>query len=282
MLSNARGAVIEGAPATATIRDDPGDAGPLGATTPGLSFAVELLGEYVVGYTARITATNETDAAIADPRITVRVQDGMRLRDDGAAVLLAHHDDRILTFGLDLARAGEDVADASFDPGDRASFELSLAGAHFSAPLAERLEVAPIDLSPEPPERPFVPLDLKHKGFNTPFFNRSEVTAADVEASFRGAAATGANSTAIVTTHFAAGRRADAIYANDFTMTDTDLRAAIRAAREEGLSVLLKPHLDLADGTFRGRLDPRDEAAFFGRRADGSYAQGSYGELVTR
>ena len=282
VLSNARGAVIEGEPATATVRDDASDAGPLGRTTPGLAFDVALVGEFVVGYTARITATNTTDAAIADPVITVGVQDGMRLRDDGAAVLLASHDGRYLTFGLDLAQAGGDVADGSFDPGDEASFELFLYGAHFFAPLAERIEIAPAELVPEPPERPFVPLELKHKGFNTAFFNRSEVTRADVEASLEAAAEAGANATAIVTTHFAAGRRADAIYANDFTMTDADLRGAIRAARDEGLSVLLKPHLDLADGTFRGRLDPRDEAAFFGRQPDGSYARGSYGELVTR
>ena len=293
VLSNARGAVIEGLPARATLRDDAADAGRLGETTPGIAFDVTLAGEYVVGWTARITATNVSDAPIADPVVTVGVQDGMAPRGHAGARLLANHDDRYLTFGLDLPAAvaagaaasgfdNLDLADGSFDPGDTATFDLVLRGAHFFAPLEDRIEVAPTTLEAEAPERPFVPLDLKRQGFNTAFFNRAEVTDADVEATFEDAAAIGANAAAIVTTHFAAGRRSSSIYANDFTMTDADLREAIRAAQGEGLSVLLKPHLDLADGAFRGRLDPADDARFFGRQADGTYAAGSYGELITR
>lgn len=291
VLSNARGAVIEGLPGVAKVLDDAGDTGPLGQTTAGVDLSVELAGEFVVGYTPRVTLTNTTDGALDEVVFTVGVQDGMDLRGFGGLDLLANHDDRYFTFGLDLDALAalelenvdnSDVADGSFDPGDSVSADVFFFGSHFFVPLAERIELSPAALEAGQPERPFVPLDLERKGFNTAFFNRSEVTDADVAGTFEDAADVGANAMAIVTTHFAANRTASSIFANDFTMTDADLRDAIGEAQDQGLSVLLKPHLDLGDGRFRGRLNPDDEAAFFGRQEDGSYAQGSYGELITR
>jgi HD-GYP domain-containing protein (c-di-GMP phosphodiesterase class II) len=47
------------------------------------------------------------------------------------------------------------------------------------------------------------------------------------------------------------------------TPTDASVAALIRTARADGMSVLLKPHVDVADGTFRGDIAPLDPAAWW-------------------
>lgn len=61
------------------------------------------------------------------------------------------------------------------------------------------------------------------------------------------------------------------------TPDDAGLSQAINSAREAGLQVMLKPHVDVLDGTFRGEIEPADRAAWFG-----SYESfiGRYAELA--
>ncbi len=47
------------------------------------------------------------------------------------------------------------------------------------------------------------------------------------------------------------------------TPDDAGLSQAISSAREAGLEVMLKPHVDVLDGTFRGEIEPSDRAAWF-------------------
>ena len=54
------------------------------------------------------------------------------------------------------------------------------------------------------------------------------------------------------------------------TPTDASLEAAAAQARSLGLSVVLKPHVDVLDGTFRGDIMPGDVDAWFA----------SYGEMI--
>lgn len=291
-LTNAQGARIEDWAGTATILDDAADTGPIGQTTDGLGLTAAIAGEYVVGWTGRIDATNNTGAAMTDVYVTIGVQEGMRIvtrpgstiLEDGTGQVVANHDNRYYTIKLDLgsAKIADQLGDGSFDPGDTINFETYFLGSHFFRPIAERLELAPTEFDTEAPGRPHVPLDLTYKGFNTAFFNRTHVTDADVQQSFAQAGEAGANSMAIVTTHFAKNGNANSIYATDYTMTDADLVKAIREAESQGFSTMLKPHLDLENGQFRGQLNPTSEAVFFGRQADGSYAAGSYGELIMR
>jgi hypothetical protein len=49
----------------------------------------------------------------------------------------------------------------------------------------------------------------------------------------------------------------------DGTATDDDVRGVIAAAHAAGLEVLLKPHVDVADGTDRGLIEPADRGAWF-------------------
>lgn len=293
VLSNPRGAEIGKHAGVATILDDAGDTGPLGFTTPGVTLSATLAGEFVVGYSLSVTMTNTSAATITqNPVFTIGVQDGMKLNlqpgssvsQDGVTALLANHDDRYFTMAVNLAApniGGTILDDGAFDPGDTATFELFFSGSHFFVPVEERFEFNP-PLVAELPDAPGGPLNLTYKGFNTTFFNRLEVTDADVKQSFQGIDAVGGDSVAIVSTHFMTNRTANVVKDNNFTMTDADLVAAIRDAKAQGLKVLLKPHIDLDDGSFRGRINPQNEAVFFGKQADGSYADGSYGELITR
>ena len=47
------------------------------------------------------------------------------------------------------------------------------------------------------------------------------------------------------------------------TSTDASVLAAARQAEELGLDVMIKPHVDVRDGTFRGEIQPADRAAWF-------------------
>ena len=47
------------------------------------------------------------------------------------------------------------------------------------------------------------------------------------------------------------------------TPSDASLTRAIASARSAGLEVILKPHVDVLDGTFRGDIQPADRAAWF-------------------
>jgi hypothetical protein len=49
----------------------------------------------------------------------------------------------------------------------------------------------------------------------------------------------------------------------DKTPSDAGLLRAMAAARARGLRVVVKPHVDVADGSFRGSIAPADRAAWF-------------------
>jgi hypothetical protein len=76
-------------------------------------------------------------------------------------------------------------------------------------------------------------------------------------------ARTGANYVALIPTHFSATYRDHRYYRSANTESDESLLAAFRAARNAGLAVMLKPHVDSVDGKPREYLDPSDVAAWF-------------------
>ncbi|MGI8461906.1 MAG: glycoside hydrolase family 113 [Solirubrobacterales bacterium] len=47
------------------------------------------------------------------------------------------------------------------------------------------------------------------------------------------------------------------------TPTDASVEHAVRFARSLGMEVMLKPHVDVDDGSFRGEIDPDDRGAWF-------------------
>jgi hypothetical protein len=87
---------------------------------------------------------------------------------------------------------------------------------------------------------------------------------ADAEASRQALAATGANWAGVLVTWYM--ERADSSeIAPDLLRTPTDdaVRLAIRGLRGRRLEVMLKPHVDVQDGTWRGTIAPRSAAGWF-------------------
>ena len=82
-------------------------------------------------------------------------------------------------------------------------------------------------------------------------------------------AATWSNVVEVVPTWYQATAASTAI-APDATKTATDagVRAIIQRAHAAGLQVLLKPHVDVLDGTWRGYIAPADAAAWFSSYRD--------------
>ena len=77
-------------------------------------------------------------------------------------------------------------------------------------------------------------------------------------------ATTGANTVVIVVTAYQSDRFASELRPLDArTPTPGAVRRVIEAAAALGLDVVLKPHVDVDDGTWRGRIEPRDPVHWF-------------------
>jgi hypothetical protein len=100
-----------------------------------------------------------------------------------------------------------------------------------------------------------------------------EYASAEASASRRALAATGSNWAAVLVTWYMESRDASLVVpVTPRTPTDAAVSQAIRELREAGLKVMLKPHVDVLDGSWRGTIRPADEAAWFA----------SYAEFVVR
>jgi hypothetical protein len=86
----------------------------------------------------------------------------------------------------------------------------------------------------------------------------------DADVSRQALAATGANWAGVLVTWYM-DRPDSTDIGPDVLRTPTDdaVRQAIRDLRARRLEVMLKPHVDVQDGTWRGTIAPRDTAAWF-------------------
>jgi hypothetical protein len=76
--------------------------------------------------------------------------------------------------------------------------------------------------------------------------------------------AVGANSISIVITAYQESPAGSTIRLDDpRTPTSAAVSGAIEFAQRRGLTVVLKPHVDLDDGSWRGHIDPADAGAWF-------------------
>ena len=76
-------------------------------------------------------------------------------------------------------------------------------------------------------------------------------------------AATGGNWAGVLVTWYQANKSASSIAVASNTPTDTDVVAAITELHNKGLKVMLKPHVDGSDGSWRGTFLPSDPNAWF-------------------
>jgi hypothetical protein len=78
-----------------------------------------------------------------------------------------------------------------------------------------------------------------------------------------GIASVGANWVQIVPTWYQVSRTTSEIQPTASTVDDDDVRRVVELARDRGLKVLLKPHVDIADGEDRAHISPTDRDAWF-------------------
>jgi hypothetical protein len=76
-------------------------------------------------------------------------------------------------------------------------------------------------------------------------------------------AASGASWAGVLVTWYQANATATTIAAANNTPTDADVIAAITELHAKGLKVMLKPHVDSLDGSWRGTFQPSDINAWF-------------------
>lgn len=100
-------------------------------------------------------------------------------------------------------------------------------------------------------------------GFDFTSYNAGEFSSAVGAQSLQSLADTGANSVSLVVTQYVQNVTDTDIEPTSATESDASLELAISEAQADGLSVTLKPHLDVSDGTWRAYLDPSNVAQFF-------------------
>jgi hypothetical protein len=128
--------------------------------------------------------------------------------------------------------------------------------------LASLLMVCRVDTAPASEGRG-VPPDW-HRGANVTAWDRNaygSATAADALAALR---TTGTDRAALVPTWYMAKATSSEIRADpSLTPTDTALRTAARTAGSLGMRVVIKPHIDVRDGTFRGDIAPASRSRWW-------------------
>ena len=102
------------------------------------------------------------------------------------------------------------------------------------------------------------------RGFNVTAYRPEAFAEPQAGAALERLRATGTDHAAIVTQWYMDGPRESSLAPDPAkTPSDRSLLAVMGRAREAGMAVMLKPHVDLRDGSFRGEIRPRDRAAWF-------------------
>jgi len=120
--------------------------------------------------------------------------------------------------------------------------------------------------SPEatPSPSPSAPGRFAFNGITHVSWWHDEYQYAEAATARRELAGTHANWAGVLVTWYMDRRDSSAIGPDpQRTPTDAAVRQAIAELRGQGLQVMLKPHVDVQDGTWRGTIAPQDEAAWF-------------------
>jgi hypothetical protein len=100
-------------------------------------------------------------------------------------------------------------------------------------------------------------------GFTLPSWWKDSYASAGARKSLSNLAATGANSAALIPTWYMKNGESSTFESTDQSASDDSLRLAARGARALGLKVVLKPHVNCADGRPTARIHPKDERLWF-------------------
>lgn len=102
------------------------------------------------------------------------------------------------------------------------------------------------------------------RGFNVTAYNEAGFSGPGGRRAIRQLAATGTQYAALVPTWYQPDIRSSDIAPDDFkTPTDASVLEGIRNIKAAGMIPVLKPHVDVRDGTFRGLIRPDDYDTWF-------------------
>jgi hypothetical protein len=155
------------------------------------------------------------------------------------------------------------VRDASLVVVGGATVALSLAlGAcgDSSSPSAPN----PAPSTPTPAPTPPPPRTFEYNGLTHVSWWHDQYASPDATTSRAALAATGAGWGGVLATWYMDSRAASSVFPHpQRTPTDDGVRRAIDEMHAAGLEVMLKPHVDPLDGSWRGQIAPADVAAWF-------------------
>lgn len=117
-------------------------------------------------------------------------------------------------------------------------------------------------IAAEPASGPVI-APAEQRGLVLPTWERHGYRDTDTHGALRGLAGVGAGWVQIVPTWYQSAPASSDIAPAESSIDDADVRQVIGLARGEGLKVLLKPHVDLRDGSDRAQIDPTDPDAWF-------------------
>ena len=104
---------------------------------------------------------------------------------------------------------------------------------------------------------------FEYKGITHVSWWHGEYSTSTAAASEADIATTGSNWAGLLLTQYMASRTSATIAPTDQTPTDTDLVTAIAQLHNSGLKVMLKPHVDVSDGSWRGQIAPASVPVWF-------------------
>ena len=111
------------------------------------------------------------------------------------------------------------------------------------------------------------------RGINLTAFQPDAYGSREARRAMLTARAVGVERIALVPTWYMTDASSSEVFADPRkTPTDESLRRAAAVAHDLGVEVVIKPHVDVLDGTFRGEISPADRASWFR----------SYGEMIDR
>jgi hypothetical protein len=117
---------------------------------------------------------------------------------------------------------------------------------------------------PTPTPDPASRSGFSYRGVTHVSWWHDEYASAEASVARAQLASTRANWAAVLVTWYMAARNASAIGpVEQKTPSDAAVAQAVRELRAAGLRVMLKPHVDVLDGSWRGTIRPADEAAWF-------------------
>ncbi len=229
------------------------DALPLFAPSGRLVPEMHVTDRWTGGYRGAVTVTNRGGRAADGWSLRLFLPEGWAVAESAGV--------RVIETGDGFRAEPDEPWARRIESGGSVTFGLTMAR-RASGTVLEASR-APESQTPEMLAAPTGAFAPRWMGFNFGSWWRDSFGSSGSFRALANLAATGANAVAIVPTRYVADLAASEIFENHQSEPDANVVAMMRAARDLGLAVVLKPHVDPADFSMRHRLQPADPDRFF-------------------